>query len=388
MSFKTSFQWFADFNTSTTGMQIVQFSAGGEVVRKRLAPMFAHYRKFKLGAIHVKFVPAATLPVDPTGLSYEEGEQSVDPRDMFNPGLVRNTNGEDVFVPDDTVLNSDFADSLYYSTMLDKRWKKFRLQKGIALRAFPKFWGVANLRQNMYPGFVENVPSVTTLGGNILGVDTINYDPTLRSEVLTSGAIRINSRFLSSDMGLFQTGQKIPMGWMPTGASLKDEFGLLNGASGEDVVVAVQYTVTDETLSKVIFTSTDHSQALEVQAAFQAARPNNTITITSANITMDGTNFDAGAVFAPVPEIPDLLTLVLPRSHKTQFYYRVYVQEDVYFADPITSINAIDTGDGFNTFAPLDVFIRNKITPKSPAEPDRWYAAANGNAPTNDGDDN
>ena len=44
-------------------------------------------------------VPASTLPVDPQGLSYDvdDPQTVIPPRDQMNPGLVRITNGEDLY---------------------------------------------------------------------------------------------------------------------------------------------------------------------------------------------------------------------------------------------------------------------------------------------------
>ena len=90
------FTWFVDMNTSSTAVQFIKVTAGGDAVKNRLAPFFGAYKYFKLGPVSVKFVPASTLPVDPTGLSLEVGQNTVDPRDQFNPGLIRITNGEDM----------------------------------------------------------------------------------------------------------------------------------------------------------------------------------------------------------------------------------------------------------------------------------------------------
>ena len=94
---KMKFQSFMDVSTSDSSMQVITVSAGGPEVLRRLAPQFSAYKYYKLGNVAVKLVPASTLPVDPTGLSYEAGAQTVDPRDQLTPGMMRITNGEDIF---------------------------------------------------------------------------------------------------------------------------------------------------------------------------------------------------------------------------------------------------------------------------------------------------
>ena len=90
------FRWFVDLCTTPEQVTVLKITCGGTRCLRRLLPFFGAYKQFKLGKTTVKFVPSSTLPVDPTGLSYEAGENTVDPRDMFNPGLVRITNGEDL----------------------------------------------------------------------------------------------------------------------------------------------------------------------------------------------------------------------------------------------------------------------------------------------------
>ena len=114
---RQSYEYFVDLKTSPEKLQIVQFTAGGKMPQIRLAPFFSAFKYFKLGRIQMRLVPAATLPVDPTGLSYAAGENTVDPRDQFNPGLIRITNGEDVstFAGNLTGVNAEKA---YYATLL------------------------------------------------------------------------------------------------------------------------------------------------------------------------------------------------------------------------------------------------------------------------------
>ena len=91
----------------------------------------------------------STLPVDPTGLSLEAGANTVDPRDQFNPGLIRITNGEDM-ADNFMDLTGANIDKTYYSMMLDRRWFKFQLQSGCRRTAKPLFWSVAQLHQDAF----------------------------------------------------------------------------------------------------------------------------------------------------------------------------------------------------------------------------------------------
>lgn len=211
---KQKVQSFFDISTTTDGYQILQFNAGGNDLIRRMPGMFGTFKYFKLGNIKVTAVPASTLPVDPTGLSYEQGENTVDPRDQLTPGLIRITNGEDMRgFTDGSVLTSDDE---YNAMMLDPRWFKFMLQSGFKRSCTPKFWGIGMLNQFYAPGSVVNVPVADeTLLGQFRA-DSLITTPTGSSSQNLNNLSPIGSNDLSN--GIFQTGQKIRMGWLPTDA--------------------------------------------------------------------------------------------------------------------------------------------------------------------------
>lgn len=197
-----SYTYFLDLATSPDKVQVVSVSAGGMECMRRLLPFFAAYKYYKLGHVKLKVVPASTLPVDPTGLSYEAGENTVDPRDQFNPGLVRITNGEDIVVP--TTMDQ------YYSLMLDRRWFKFNLQSGFSRDAVPRVWRIAQLHQDRFPGNTQNFPSVRNPNRevynhqglvNALDPPGVDYTP------LDEG---------SDPRGFFQVGNDMRLDWLPT----------------------------------------------------------------------------------------------------------------------------------------------------------------------------
>ncbi|QCH00639.1 Cap [Bovismacovirus bovas3] len=154
------FQTFVDLATSTTSMQVIQWSVGGNEVIRRCKHLFGAFKYFKLGKISIKLVPASTLPVDPLGLSYDvDDPQTVDPVDQMNLGLVRITNGEDVFT-NVSALTAEQADRAYKTMLLDPRWSKFQLQSGFRRSAYPMYWQVGQLSQDKWPGTTVNIPLV------------------------------------------------------------------------------------------------------------------------------------------------------------------------------------------------------------------------------------
>lgn len=232
------FSWFVDLSTSADNLQVVKITAGGMPVMNRLKPFFAAYKYYKLGGVSVKFCPAATLPVDPTGMSYETGENTVDPRDQFNPGLIRITNGEDM-ADDLGTFTGDLAQQSYYNMMLDRRWFKFQLQTGCKRYAKPLFWSIAQLKQDLFPGFNRNLPdtsSSSTLHVNSLSTQmngTVTYD-------------NVND-LNSNPRGLFQTGVHERLSWMPTDFAQR-----FKKQDGSDVDYMGLNTVPEVELMKII----------------------------------------------------------------------------------------------------------------------------------------
>lgn len=210
---KFRFQSFVDLKTDASSMQVIQWSVGGSEVIKRCAHLFGAYKYFKLGKISVKLVPASTLPVDPLQLSYDlDDPQSVDPRDQMNPGLVRITNGEDIFT-DVSSLTAEQQEGMYNAMMLDPRWSKFMLQSGFRRSAYPLFWQVGQLHQDKYPGATINVPS--NFVGLSAGTVSRHVYNTVSSDT-NSGIGGTRGESESSARGLFQVGHRGKLGFLPT----------------------------------------------------------------------------------------------------------------------------------------------------------------------------
>lgn len=300
------YQYFVDMQTKADSMQVIKVTAGGVMPQIRLRPFFTAFKYFKLGTVRIRFVPAATLPVDPTGLSYEEGEQTVDPRDQMNPGLVRITNGEDVSSLTE-ILTGVNAERAYYTTMLDSRWYKFQLQSGFKRSAKPLLWNVGQTHQSISQGLVDcqdalsgqaHVPS-NSMGSSTQWIENYISDAsgnhayayTRPVDEVADGYPLWNVDPLNSV--LMQTG-RIRMGWMPTDV-------LNSGVYGPNAI----------------------------------------------------------------PEV-DLMTVILPKAYKTSYFYRVYIEEEILFKDAVSSFPVVSTftGNGesleslqYLNFAAIDRFL-------------------------------
>lgn len=208
---RMKFQSFMDVSTDDTSMQIITISAGGREILRRLSPQFSAYKYYKIGKISAKLVPASTLPVDPTGLSYEAGEPGVDPRDQLTPGMMRITNGEDIF-EDLTGLTDDEQHAIYNNMLLDPRWYKWMLQSGVKRFAYPKYWTIGQLHQDKWPGAITNMPMVNALDDPVTLEGTCHE---VRSRSI-QGATYVYANQGSTPYGFFQTGHRGVLGWLPT----------------------------------------------------------------------------------------------------------------------------------------------------------------------------
>lgn len=272
---RMKFQSFMDISTSSESMQIITISAGGHEILKRLAPQFGAYKYYKIGAISAKLVPASTLPVDPTGLSYEAGENTVDPRDQLTPGMMRITNGEDVF-EDISGLSDDVQHAIYNNMLLDPRWFKWMLQSGTSRRAYPRYWQIGQLHQDKWPGAVENMPYFDS-NGNLVGtIDKVDSAKEASGVLVGFGAG-------SNPRGIFQTGHKGVLGWLPTD---------------------------------------------DLQQVF------------------NGTDIVERPFIASPPEV-EVMKIILPKAYKTRYFYRLFITEEVLFREPIVNFGLDVNGSSY-----------------------------------------
>lgn len=296
---KYKVQHFIDFATRGDTMQIVNFSVGGKDLMARCSHLIGAYRYFKLGRISIKLIPASTLPVDPTGLSYDDEDlQTVDPRDQLNPGLIRITNGEDIADSGIENLSDIEQQRLYQAMMLDPRWYKFQLQSGFRRSARPLFWYVGQLHQDSYPGAIVNLPGVT-VGETSQRISSTfaQYRDGTDVDADAEAADRSFRRHDFSDPhGFFQTGKKGRMGWLRT--DCLQEFGGAASASGG--------------ASAGVYES---------------------------------------PMLVPFPTCR-VITMVLPKMFKTNYFYRCYVTEEIYFSGVRNFSPAVDgyIGAGIDSF--------------------------------------
>lgn len=340
---KQKFIQFFDVNTDPSNFSVFKVKAGGSIVHQRLAPFFSAYKYYKLGRVNVKCVPASTLPVDPTGLSYEAGENTVDPRDQFNPGLIRITNGEDL------LDFSSFDMNKYYATMLDPRWYKFRLQGGFSRSAVPLVWNVAQNGQSIYPDGRMTIASPVEYPVNLYDAGGVSSNSTIDCPVHVYDA---DSR------GIFSSSQ--PFVDEDLSPSEQEINPVVTGSSRDDIY------------SQQLYVSVPTGSSGGI-GAINVADIHPPYMVQSSRIKLGWMPTDCGGMheryysehptlgrlitphdgYAPIPEV-DLMTFVFPKAFKTKYYYRIFVETTVYFKDPVV----IDPfGSSTQMVTPIDRFV-------------------------------
>lgn len=298
---KYTFQHFMDVATSSTSMQILTVRAGGQYVLDRCKHLFNTYKYFKLGGIKIRLVPASTLPVDPAGLSLSSSDPYiVNPIDQMNPGLVRITNGENVF-KDLASLNDNQVKGMYTATMLDPRWSKFQLQSGFSRYAVPLFWDIGMNGQSNWPQSVARVPTTEAIDtegqtGRVTGEIQTELFNTAALEAALHPEVSINDEAYT-----IQLGHRKRMGWLPTDSYSHYAYF---GQEGEQTVVK---DMIAPLLSRIPTT--------------------------------------------------DVVSIVLPKAEKTIFFYRLFITESVFFKGiKNVGLNILEKDDVQMEYRSLDNF--------------------------------
>lgn len=171
---KAKYQEIYDVNTVSDSVSIIGIHTPvGNKPRQMLAGHFLQYRKYKYEGCSVVATPAARLPLDVMNIAIEAGQNGANPKDVFNPILVRGCHGDNL----NAALNSiykgafqnegsslgkdDFGDSvvpvdsltweqMYYRMLQDPSFKKFSMSSGIKMSGLrPMVYNLASDHQIM-----------------------------------------------------------------------------------------------------------------------------------------------------------------------------------------------------------------------------------------------
>lgn len=107
------YQEIIDFHTESGKVSLCGIhTPQGNKPRRMLAGFFMQFRKYRYKGCSLVMVPAARLPADPLGVSYEAGEPGSDPRDLLNPILFHGCHGDNL----NAALNSIYKGTFDYSS--------------------------------------------------------------------------------------------------------------------------------------------------------------------------------------------------------------------------------------------------------------------------------
>lgn len=206
----------------------------GSTPREMFSGFFDQFKKMKYLGASLTFVPVATLPADPSQVSYEAGEPGIDPRDLVNPIMFHGCHGDDL----GGILNKLYGDNdeisasldgidydgfgggtqtplaltlhrLYYKALTDKSWKKAHPQKGFKKSGLrPLVYSLAANRQLGYGMDPFNAADMN-IGSNGV-VQVIGGDPTSNYPVQQA------SNPTSFNGIQFMTPRLTSLGWIDT----------------------------------------------------------------------------------------------------------------------------------------------------------------------------
>lgn len=187
---KASYQEIYDVNTVSNKVSIIGIHTPvGAKPRQMLSGMFTQFRKYRYLGASVVGTPAQRLGLNLAQLSTEGGASSVNPKDVFNPALVRGCHGDNLNAALNSIYKGSFQnegssmgkddftstvvpvgslswEQMYYRMLQDPSFKKFNLSSGIKLSGLhPMVYNVATQHQ-IYPNQNNsNVGKVRDLTG-------------------------------------------------------------------------------------------------------------------------------------------------------------------------------------------------------------------------------
>lgn len=316
--FFASYDEIIDVNTEKDTTSLLAFhTPTAEAPKQMLGPAFKLYKKYKYLGCDFQMAPAARMPVDPLGISYDEQTDQMDPRDIFNPILVKGCHGEDLggilsrlvygetlqgSTPGMDIIQIDNShltnypeldsqigilrnplDALYYRSLTDRSWGKVDPSRGFSKHGLhPLVYKVAStmpLDPYMTESGAVNYPlGAPSYTGDVPNAITLAGYPNM------DGSRKVTPKFL--------TPQLTGLGWMDTSTNL--------GVPTPDLTELIES-----------FSQDDYASGVAQSSIMNA--------ISTQNIPV-------------VPKI-FMFLMLLPPAMKTKQYYRIVVSHHFEFAD-------------------------------------------------------
>lgn len=321
---KASVMEIYDLQTSVgKGTVLKVHTPTGNNVKRHLFGHFLQYKRYKYLGAKVSLVPASTLPADPLQLSYEAGDQNIDPRDMVNPILWKHYHGEtmttdvlhvqdqldysqdgmvDPYVAGYSIGEANYSqfgtsgvaiDKVYPRALMDTSFRKAGVQTGFSTFVKPFVYNVTSniqLAPGLRAGNDNSFQSTKFMGLTDIQPTSQTTTPPIRSIPGMTGP-RESGYKSDAKAGQntntepkirldFQTSNLVPLGWQ-------------------------------DTLSRDFAPSTNTG---------------------SSGTAVTASPYDSMGDFGVGPNLPDIpmLYILMPPAYKTEFYFRMIIKH--YFA--------------------------------------------------------
>lgn len=231
---KAKYQEIYDIQTVSDKVSIIAIhTPTGAKPRQMLSGFFTQFRKYKYDGASVVGTPAQRLGLTTPQLSTAAGDSMVNPKDVFNPALVRGCHGDNLnaalnsiykgsFALEGSSIGKDeFADSvvpaggltweqMYYRMLQDPSFKKFSLNSGIKLSGLhPMVYNVASNHQIMPNEASPKVGKLMYDGGE---------SPSYGFDIATGGSLSdgTGTQVPGGLVPQFMTNRLQSLGWLDT----------------------------------------------------------------------------------------------------------------------------------------------------------------------------
>lgn len=291
---RAKYQEIYDVNTKSNQVSLIGVHTPvGAKPRQMLAGFFQQFRKYKYSGCSVVATPSARLPLSLAQLSVEAGTSGINPKDVWNPILVRGCHGDNLsnalnsiykgsFTQEGSSLGKDDRaktvqpvlntswETMYYRMLQDPSFKKFSMSSGIKLTGLhPMVYNVASNHQILPNETSADVGCIVPVEANKpLGISNA-----------TGGGVSNGSGSYTTIYPQLMTNRLQKLGWMDTRQVINS-----NGTSRD-----AGYTVLPKIFMAVIFlpmalsAETVTSMRFVITHYFEFKEFNTSLTLAGAN---------------------------------------------------------------------------------------------------------
>lgn len=228
---RAKYQEIYDVNTKSNEVSLIGIHTPiGAKPRQMLSGFFTQFRKYKYSGCSVVATPSARLPLSLAQISVEAGSSGVNPKDIWNPILVRGCHGDNLNSALNSIYKGSFAnegsslgkdvhadtvvpaggltwEAMYYRMLQDPSFKKFSMTSGIKLTGLhPMVYNVATDHQ------ILQSESNVGIGQTVLDED----DGGVEFATATGGVVSNGDTSKTTIYPRFFTNRLQSLGWLDT----------------------------------------------------------------------------------------------------------------------------------------------------------------------------